>query len=340
MAKKNTKSSLKSSKGKNKSNKSSTKDNLSITGSQTQNRIRQRRLKRPKYRTFKLAKAIKHSRPTIKGSIKLFAVSFQQIWRARKLFLGITAIYTLLILLLVRGFSISQDLLETRRQLQETLGSEVSSATIGIGLFGYLISSTNQLTASSGLYSSLLLLIFSLAIIWALRQAQAAAPARIRDAFYIGLRPIGPFVTILIIIALQLIPLFVANFLFNVAFINGVAVGILEKVFSGTIIGLLAVLSLYLVTSSLFALYIVTLPDVEPGQALKSARELVAFRRWMVMRRILSLGFILLIIVITLILPMLFYVTRLAEWLFFGMSMIFPVIIHAYMYNLYKELLQ
>ncbi len=51
---------------------------------------------------------------------------------------------------------------------------------------------------------------------------------------------------------------------------------------------LLAMLTLIYVKSSLFALYIVTLPDMTPMKALRSARELARYRRWTVLRKILG----------------------------------------------------
>jgi hypothetical protein len=94
-----------------------------------------------------------------------------------------------------------------------------------------------------------------------------------------------------------------------------------------------------MISSSLFALYIVTLPDMTPMKALRSARELVRHRRWTVLRKILCLPLILLVAGAVIMLPIIIVLTPLAQWVFFLLTMLALVAAHAYMYTLYRELL-
>ena len=173
-----------------------------------------------------------------------------------------------------------------------------------------------------------------------LRQTFAGAKVSVRDAFYKGLYPLVPFLLVLIVIGIQLFPLGIANFLYGVVITGGLAVTAVEKLLWCVIILLLVIWSFYMVTSSVFALYVVTLPDVRPLQALRSARDLVFCRRWNVMRKFLFLPFALIIICVVIMFPVILFLTPLAQWVFLLLSMASLVVCHAYMYTLYRELLK
>ena len=108
----------------------------------------------------------------------------------------------------------------------------------------------------------------------------------------------------------------------------------------GLLLLLLVIWSFYMITSSIFAIYIATLPDVRPMQALRSARGLVRHRRWLVMRKVLFMPLALLIIGIVVMLPVIFLLPVLAELIFFLLSMSALVLAHAYMYIFYRELIR
>jgi hypothetical protein len=118
-----------------------------------------------------------------------------------------------------------------------------------------------------------------------------------------------------------------------------VAVTLLEQVLWLAVWFVLGVTSLYMISSSLFALYIVTLPDMAPLAALRSARQLVAHRRWAVMRKIIFLPLALMILAAVLVLPIILFATPLAAVVFFLISMLFLPFAHSYMYALYRALL-
>jgi hypothetical protein len=144
---------------------------------------------------------------------------------------------------------------------------------------------------------------------------------------------------VLFVIGIQLLPLLAGNWLYATVIGGGIAVTGLEKLIWILLVILLILLSLYMVSSSVFALYISTLPDMTPLSALRSAREIVRYRRWVVMRKVLFLPVCLLIIGALIMVPLIIFVTPLAEWVYFGLSMLSLAVIHSYMYSLYRELL-
>lgn len=299
-----------------------------------------RRLKKENYKSFRLQKRIKHSRPKVLGAFRIMRAAIQLLLKNWKLFGGILIIYIILDIILVKGLNGSNEILELKEASQEIFGGGTAQLSTGVALFSYLLSTAGtSSTELAGAYHSMLSVIVSLAIIWALRIVSARKTAGIRDSFYRGMYPLVPFLLVLLVIGLQMIPLVISNFLYGIVFVNGLATTGLEQFLWAIILFLLVLLSLYMVCSSIFALYISTLPDMRPMQALRSARELVLYRRWLVLRKVLFLPLVLLPILAILMMPIVLYLTPAAEWVFFVLSMLSLAIVHSYMYTLYRELL-
>lgn len=299
-----------------------------------------RALKHPSYKTLRLHKRITHPQGKLLGSVQLTKKTAQMLWQNKKLIGGITLIYTLLSILLVRGLASTQNLSELKGTFNDVFQGQAGNFSVGLVLFTSLIGSAGTTASAQGsVYQTLLLIIVGLATIWALRQRAAGKQVTVKDSFYKGLYPLVPFSLVLLVIGFQFIPLAIGNWLYSTVISNGIAVSGMEKTLWVLIFFLLALLSLYMICSSLFALFIVTLPDMTPMRALRSARQLVLHRRWMVLRKVLFLPLILLIASIVIMLPILIFATAIAEWTFFFLSMAGWVICLTYMYTLYRELL-
>ncbi len=299
-----------------------------------------RRLRMSPYRSFRLQKRIKHPKSPLPGAFKLFKASLKFLLKNWKLFGGIILVYLILDVLLVKGFGSSSDIPSIKTALEELFGGQNNQVITGLTLFGLLLGSAGSVPSElAGAYQSMLLAIVSLAVIWSLRQTLAREKIGLRDAFYKSTYPAIPFLIVLFIIGLQLIPLILSSYLYALVIGGGLAVMAIEKFLWILLLFLLALLSLYMITSSIFALYIVTLPDMRPLQALRSARELVRYRRWTIMRKFLFLPFILLILAILITLPIILFLTPIAEWIFFILTVMTVPIVHSYMYHLYRELL-
>jgi hypothetical protein len=301
-----------------------------------------RKLKQSEYRSFRLNKRIKQPKPPIKGAFRLFAQSIHTLRGSWKLIGGIVLVYLILTMVLVKGFGVSSNIGQLKNTIEGVFHGGAGQISEGLTLFSVLLSNVNSTTSDvAGAYQSMLLIIISLALIWALRQSLGSdkQKPKVRTAFYQGMYPLIPFLVVLVVIGLQLIPLLIANFLYATVITGGLAVTAIEKGLWVVMLGLLGLLSLYMITSSIFGLYIVTLPDVTPLQALRSARDLVRHRRWLIMRKVLFLPVALLVSAAVLIIPLIIVAPAVAEWLFFVLSMLALAIVHSYLYNLYRELL-
>lgn len=298
-----------------------------------------RQITQPQYKSFRISKKIQQPNRPLTGSFRLLWAALGVLKREWRLFGGIVGIYLVLTQVLVKGLGVSSNIGELKASVLQ--GGMTQLAT-GFTLFGVLLGNANSAVNDvAGAYQSMLLIIISLALIWALRQTlgDTKVSVTVRDTFYKGLYPVVPFLLVLAVIGLQLLPLVVASFLYSSVIGNGLAVTAPEQWLWWILFGLLALLSLYMVTSSVFALYIVTLPGVRPMQALRSARELVRFRRWIIMRKVIFLPVALLVLTALIIIPLIIIAPGAAEWVFVVLSMLGLAVVHSYFYHLYKELL-
>lgn len=262
------------------------------------------------------------------------------LWQNKRLYLGLTFWYALLTLVLVQGFGRATDVTMVRDTLGQLLQGHLAGLATGLGVFVYMVAASGNTTnANANIYQTILIIIVSLALIWAIREVYAKRDIKVRDAFYKGMQPLVPFVLILLVIGLQLLPMVVGMLLYNLVISSGVAVFAVERVLWSLLLCLLVLLSLYMLTSSLFALYIVTLPNMTPMKALRSARGLVRYRRWTVMRKLLFLPVGMILLAALIMFPIIMWATVLAAWVFFFLTMISLALIHCYIYGLYRELL-
>lgn len=271
---------------------------------------------------------------------RLTVISARLLWQHKRLFLTLTLIYGLLNLILVRGLASGTNVSELKSELSNVFTGNLGSLASSLSVFVVLVGgSGNDSSQTAGAYQLFLTLVVSLAVIWALRQVMAERIVRARDTFYQGMYPLIPFILTLIIVGLQLIPLIIGATIYATVIGNGIAVGAVEQALWAVLFLGLAALTLYLLCASLFGLYIVTLPDMTPRRALRSAQDLVKGRRLLVLRKVLFLPLVLLVISAAIMVPIIIVITPVAQWIFFVLSMFSLVAIHTYMYVLYRELL-
>ena len=291
-----------------------------------------------KYASFRLERRIKPEK-RLPNVFKLWAEAVWQLRSHWKAFLGIAAIYGLGVLLLQKGFGVLGSVGDLKNVYATVSGS---NGNIGnsFSLFFDLLSNTNNaLNPVAGSYQLLFGVVVSLVVIWSLRQAYAGHAVSVRDGFYRGMQPLIPFLLITLVILAELLPMLGGLGLYSTVVMGGLAVNWVEVLLWAVLCSLLVVLSLYLLCSTIFALYVVSLPGMTPMSALRSARELVRHRRWSVMRKLLFLPFSLLIVGLVLIVPFIAFAPALAGILFFiGTVLVLPLA-NAYMYTLYRSLL-
>ncbi len=286
-------------------------------------------------RRFGFRKPVKHpvKLPSTWQLAKTSALTLKQ---NKGVFLGLSGVYAVLNLVLVQGLTNSANTASLKNVSIAHIGSTISSLGAFMALSG---SAPGSVTPASGLYQLILGLMTTLAVIWALRQLLSGQSIRIRDAYYQGMYPIIPFILVLLVICVQLLPFVVGAKIYSIVITGGIAVNVFEKAFSLLLFLVLALWSLYMISATIFALYIVTLPDMAPIKAIRMARELVRHRRFTSLRKILALPLILFLLTALIMLPIIVVLSAVAPWVLFALTMAILVAANVYMYTLYRELL-
>jgi len=298
-----------------------------------------RRLKVAKRASKEEKSAATENRSKLSPAYKLFVQACQLLVRHWRFLGGILLVYAVLNIVLLGGADAS-NLQSTKATLTGVAQGHLDKLSTGLSLFTFLISSSSSASgAAASAYQTMWLLLVSVVFIWGLRQVYAGHTVRVRDAFYLGTYPIVPFILILFVIGLQLTPLVVGGAAYSMLVGGHIVLGFLEQLAALVGFLLLAGWSFYMLCSSIFALYIVTLQDMTPMEALRSASDLVRFRRWVVFGKLLFLPVVLFIITAAIIIPLSVFVTSLATFVFFILSVIGVGVLHSYLYALYREML-
>lgn len=276
------------------------------------------------------------------------------LWQHKRLFILLALLYGALVAALI-GIA-SQD---TYLQLSDTLRStsthifqgnwgEIGKATLllGSGLVGNL---NDQPTDIQKLYAILLALFAWLTAIWLLRAILAGSKPRLRDGLYNASAPFLSTFLVSLLVVVQLLPVAIAAIGFSAASSSGLLDQGIEAMLFWVVALLLTTLSLYWLTSTFFALVVVTLPGMYPMQALKTAGDLVIGRRLRIMLRILWLLAINVVLWIIVMIPVILFDTWLKgiwptiQWLplvpvaLLIMESVTIVWTAAYVYVLYRK---
>lgn len=292
------------------------------------------------HKTFRLSRKTSVKPKPLPGVRQLIKDPIVLMKNNKKLFFGLIVVYALLVFALTKGLGSAFDIVQTKQEFQSYLGEDGQSLQTSYALFSYLLGSFNgQLSDVAGTYQLFITVIVILATIWLCRQLFAGEKPAVRDMFYKGMYPLIPFILVLIVISLQLLPAVVGNFIFSTVLQQGLAISFLERFLWFLLLIATLLISLYMVLSSVFALNIVTLPDVRPMQALRSARDLVLHRRIGIFARILIVPIVGFVLAVAIFVPLIMVAPVLVEPLFLIATCFGLVFMTTYMYNFYRLLL-
>lgn len=294
-----------------------------------------RRRKLTRKQNKRVAKKEAKSFAPLPSGLGLLRQAFRLLRQNWQLLGGITGIYLILSIVFASGLT---NISAAFADFKNNFGSAHSLVDGLSSLISLASNSGAASSGSSGAGQSLLLILFSLVIIWALRQVLAGEKVTVKQAFYNSTTPLVPFLLVIFVIILQMIPLIINLTIVYLLLNTFYSYEPIVIIFMLILIPL-AAWTLYMFSSSLLALYVVTLPGMQPRQALHSAKKLVAFRRWQVLRKFLFFMFFVAILFSAVMLPLILYVNALVVPVFFLLSTSLIVIIHTYFYSLYRGLL-
>lgn len=251
-------------------------------------------LSRRPHRSFRRSQARDYHRSLKLPGFFVFTKSVAKtLWQNKKIFLLLTLVYALLSGLVV-GIA-SQDtytaITDGLSEASSTLGSDPGQLGVVIGLIGTAVTGglNQSLTQTQSTYATLFALMAWLTTVWLLRNILAGNKVKLRDGLYNASAPILSTFLVTLVLILQLLPMALAFIGYSAALASGLLDGGVEAMLFWIAAGLLVVLSLYWVTSTLIALVIVTLPGMYPMKALSTAGDIAVGRRMRLLLRLLWL---------------------------------------------------
>jgi hypothetical protein len=261
-------------------------------GKQAKSRTKKTAAKAVKKTQVKPAVASRPKVVKIPNSFQLTAQALNIIKTYWRPLFGIVIVYGILNIIFASGLSgLDAAVNDIKANLNNSTDG-VHPLARGLSGFGSLVGSAGASGSSSAsILQSLVFIVESLVIIWALRQLLAGKIVRIKMAYYSSI----------------FIPL--------------------------------AAWSFYMISSSIFAIYIVSLPDTEPRAALRSAKKLVRGRRWEVIPKILFLPLFVLVVMGIIVIPLIVWAAFLVAPVFYALSMLTVLFVHTYLYCLYRRLI-
>lgn len=305
-----------------------------------------RKKQRPKYKSFRLHKPIKPDKyKKLPSSWRLFKDSFKTIFRNWRNVFIFLFIYGVIYYLFVRATSSTLGIADMKETFKLILEDSFGVVLTSVAIFSVMISNANIANSEiSTIYQFLILVIFSLAFIRMLRVIHSSSPPKklVKESFYNGMSQFVQFFLVLLIISIEFIPFILASTIANIVLSSEFIIGPLA-ISLLCLAAALALLSLYLISGSVSALYIVTLPGIDPIKAVLSSHELLALHRWSVVRKFVFLLIYLVIFNALIFIPLIIFVPvnyMIAIEVLYYLSFIFSfAVTHTYLYTLYKNLL-
>ena len=242
----------------------------------------------------------------VPGIMSQIFLTFKTILKNWKLFLPF-----LVILVLMNIVCVGMMNEDTYTSLQETIdeagGTKLGSlAKAGILLASSIVSGgiAGGINESTVVFLIVMFLILWLTTIYLLRHILAEQKIRLRDALYNSMSPLISTFIVLVIVALECIPIIILV----IAYSSAIETQFLATPFYALVFFIFAclmiILSAYLLSGSLIALIAISAPGLEPIRALKASSDLIAGRRIKFIIRLIAMIIAVIIMWLIIMLPL------------------------------------
>lgn len=272
-------------------------------------------MKRRPHRSFKRTYRRDYIRPLKLPGYWAFTNEVRALlWKNKKLFLLLVAVYAILTTLIV-GIASQATYADYTDALKESGSKLFSGEWWQVGQAGILLSAgvLGSLNETPGdverLIAVMLGILIWLTTVWLLRAILAGKKPRLRDGIYSAGAPIISTLLVFAVAIIQLLPVALAAIAYGAASASGLINEGVESMIFWTVEVLLLTLSIYWMSSTFFALIVVTLPGMYPMQAFKAAGDLVVGRRVRILLRFLWLFFLLFVVWGSIMIPLILFDT-------------------------------
>jgi len=242
-------------------------------------------MSRRSHRSFRLTRRRDYIRPlALPGNISFSTEVTRTLWRHKKTFMLLALVYAVVYLVLI-GLQSQENYSALSSAITDTDSDLFAGDWGAVGQAGLLFVSIfsfgidPSFTEAQQIFSVLIFLLIWLTTVWLLRNILAGHRVRLRDGLYNSGAPLFSTMLVALLIAVQLIPVLIAVIGYGAAVSSGLLEGGVAAMMFWLCAGLLVVLSLYWITSTLFAMIIVTLPGMYPYKAIRTAGDIMQGRR-------------------------------------------------------------
>lgn len=275
----------------------------------------------------------------VAGPLSLILNTFSFLKKQWRVITPITIFYAILYLLIVRvniNFD-QQTSVDAAQAIFKATGTPILTRISSLA--GVVSSYRPSGSEQANILSSVLVVLFSLIYIWAIRALSMGKKIRARDALYSGTSNLFPFMFMIVIFALQLLPLTLATVAYNIGDNGLVFIYWYERTAALISLGLIALLTLYFSSNSLMALYACTIQGVYPIPVMRSTRNLVRFQRFRILVNLISGIALMLFLYLCLLLLVVTYIPKFTPWMLDLFNVLSLPIIHTYLYKMYRSML-
>lgn len=241
----------------------------------------------------------KIKKPKIEGYIAFPWYVLRMLWNRKWVYIRLVFLFLILSGIFIGAMQIDNinsvnEVIDSASSGNNVLGPVMRAAvTVGSSITGAL---NSNLSDVQYIYISALFLLVLLAVVWLLRHQLAGNTVNLRDGLYNAAAPIAAEYVLVMIGVAQLIPAALVTLVYVSATTSGLLDGGIETAMFSLALFLVIVLTLYFMTTTLFAMFIATIPGTYPIKAYKAARQIVAGQR---LRLLLRLLWMVIIIVFT-----------------------------------------
>lgn len=237
-------------------------------------------------------------KPKIEGYIAFPWYVMRMLWNRKWVYIRFIIIFFVLSVIFIGALQVDNissvnEVIDSANSGTDVLGPVSRAAvTVGSSIVGAL---NNDLSDVQYVYISALVILAVLTVVWLLRHQLAGNKLKVRDGLYAAAAPIAAEYVLVIVGIAQLIPAALAMLIYVSATTAGILNGGIETAMFSLALLLIVVVTLYFMTTTLFAMFIASIPGTYPMQAYHTARKIVAGQRLRLLMRLLWMVVILLV---------------------------------------------
>lgn len=260
--------------------------------------LRKRREQSPHKSFIRTRRRDKVKTPKMEGYIAFPWYVLRVLWNRKWVYIRLIGIFFALSVLFIGA--LQTDNISSINGIFDTINSETNilnpvmraGATVLSSVTGSL---NNNLSDIQYVYISILIILGLLTVVWLVRHQLAGDKVRMRDGLYNAATPIVAEYALVGVGILQLLPVALAVVVYISLTSSGIIDGGIEAGMFVAALFLMAVLTLYFMTTTLFALFIASIPGTYPLKAYRAARQIVAGQRLRLLLRLVWMVVVILI---------------------------------------------